>query len=192
VLIIVRHGQTAHNATRRLAGRVDIELDPVGVRQAAAVAPHVGAPVRVIASPLSRARATAEALAGALPIEIDDRWLELDYGEWDGVPLAEVPPDVWKQWLADPTFRPPGGETLAEMGERVRAACADLADDARAGDVVVVTHVSPIKAAVAWALAAGDELSWKLHVSNASITRIGFGPRGPVLHTFNETQHLPV
>ena len=65
-------------------------------------------------------------------------------------------PTLWSRWRADPTFAPPGGESLAAVGERVRDACADLADAADGGDVVVISHVSPIKAAIAWALGVDD------------------------------------
>ena len=58
------------------------------------------------------------------------------------------------------------------------------------GTTVVVTHVSPVKAAVGWAVGAGDDISWRLWVAPASITRIGITPRGGVLHSFNETAHL--
>ncbi len=54
------------------------------------------------------------------------------------------------------------------------------------GDVVVVSHVTPIKAAVAWALGMTAELSWRLHLQTASVTRIGWGNGHPVLHGFNE------
>ena len=82
---------------------------------------------------------------------------------------------------------PEGGESLAALDARVRAACADIAE--RAGDrtVAVVSHVSPIKAAVAWALGAGIEIAWRSHLSHASICRIDIRRTGPVLHTFNET-----
>ncbi len=53
--------------------------------------------------------------------------------------------------------------------------------------MVVVSHVSPIKAAVAWALGAGDQVVWRLYLATASITRIGWGRDGPVLHRYNET-----
>jgi broad specificity phosphatase PhoE len=81
---------------------------------------------------------------------------------------------------------------LLALGARVRAACEALSADAKDadGDVVVVTHVSPIKAALAWALGVGEEVAWRTFVAPASITRIGFGPRGPVLHSFNEVAHL--
>jgi broad specificity phosphatase PhoE len=81
---------------------------------------------------------------------------------------------------------------LAEVGIRVRAACSDLfarsGSAARAtGDVVVVSHVSPIKAAVAWALDTGDEIAWRLQLSTASLTRVAWGVDGPVLRSFNQS-----
>ncbi len=190
MLILVRHGESAGNRAGLLLGRMESPLTDSGSAQAAALAGRFPSLGRVVSSPLGRARATALALAGDLPLEFDDRWLEVDYGELDGTRLADVPADLWKAWRADPGFRPPGGETLLEMGERVRGACRELfAEDgagARAGtDVVVVSHVSPIKAAVAWALGLGDELAWRLHLSTASVTRIGWGHDGPVLHQFN-------
>jgi len=99
---------------------------------------------------------------------------------------------LWWRWRADPGFAPSGGESLAHVGARVRDACAELfavaGQGARAdADVVVVSHVSPIKAAVAWALGVGDAVVWRLYLATASITRIGWGADGPVLHRYNET-----
>jgi len=191
VLILLRHGQSTLNAAGCLAGRLDVPLTDVGREQAAAGARAVlalGRPVRVVSSPLIRARETAEALG--LPVEVDERWIELDYGEFDGRPLGDVPADFWTALRADPTWRPAGGESLVDVGRRVRAACDELGPAAGEGDVVVVTHVSPLKAAVAWALGVGDEVSWRLYLATGSITRIALTGRGPSLHGFNDTGHL--
>ncbi|HUF32691.1 MAG TPA: histidine phosphatase family protein [Acidimicrobiales bacterium] len=189
MLIIVRHGRTEANAAGLLLGRADPELDAVGRAQAAALAPVVAGASRVVCSPLRRTMATAEVLG--LPLSVDERWIELDYGQWDGRPVSEVPGAEWERWRADTGFRPPGGESLADLGRRVRAACDDLADEARDTDVVVVTHVSPIKAAVGWAIGVGDEVAWRLHVVPAAVARVVVRPQGPVLTSFNEVGHLP-
>jgi broad specificity phosphatase PhoE len=76
------------------------------------------------------------------------------------------------------------------LGVRVRAACADLAEEAAQADVVVVTHVSPVKAALAWALGVGDDVSWRAYVAPASITRIATAGSQPSLHAFNGCAHL--
>lgn len=190
MLIVVRHGRTAHNASGLLLGRLDPPLDELGRAQAAALAAEVGPIDRVISSPLLRTRETAEAFGHE--VEIDERWIELDYGEYDGMPLGEVPPEIWARWRADVDFCPPGGETLRQLGVRVCAALDELAEEALVGEgaTVVVTHVSPVKAAVGWAVGAGDDISWRLWVAPASITRIGITHRGGVLHSFNETAHL--
>lgn len=185
MLVLVRHGRTAANASGLLLGRADPPLDEHGRDQAAALAAAVADARRVVSSPLRRTRETAAALG--LPVEIDERWVELDYGELDGRPLADVPADLWRRWRADIDFAPPGGESLAALGRRVRAACEELAAEAAEADVVVVSHVSPIKAAVAWALGVGDEISWRLHVTPASVTRIAVRDGRGVLTTFNWT-----
>ena len=184
MLILLRHGRTATNAAGLLLGRADPPLDDTGMAQARAVAELLEGVHRVVSSPLLRARQTAEALG--LPVTVDERWIELDYGEFEGRPFAGVPADVWDRWRHDPAFAPPGGESLADVGARVREACADLVAEAAEHDVVVVSHVSPIKAAVAWAVGAGDELAWRLHLDPAAISRVVVGPRGPVLRSFNE------
>jgi broad specificity phosphatase PhoE len=192
-LLIVRHGRTDANARGLLLGRLDVSLDEVGRAQAAALAATVGPVDRVVSSPLARARQTAAAFGR--DVEIDDRLIELDYGELDGVALGDVPASLWSDWRRDIGFRPPGGESLAELGARVRAACADLVvsrgDTDADQTIAVVTHVSPIKAAMAWALGVGDEITWRLFVAPASITRIEATARGAVVRSFNEIAHLP-
>jgi broad specificity phosphatase PhoE len=192
VLILVRHGESTGNADGLLLGRMDAPLTERGLEQARSLGSSLGGVTRVISSPLARARDTADALGLGLPVEIDPRWIEVDYGEFDGQPLGEVPSEVWLRWREDAHFRPPGGESLAEVGIRVRKACDELfatdGEDARGpGDVVVVSHVSPIKAATCWALGLGDEGAWRLYLATASMTRVSWGANGPVLNRFNDT-----
>jgi broad specificity phosphatase PhoE len=188
MLILARHGQTMANAQGLLLGRLDPELTDTGRLQAEAIARALGRVDRVITSPLQRARETAAALDG--PVETDDRWIEIDYGTYDGAPLGQVPAELWDAWRRDPGFALPGGESLAAVGERVRAACRDLLAEASGGQVVVVSHVSPIKAAVAWALAVDDAVAWRMFLDVAAICRVQIGPRGPSLRSFNDTAHL--
>jgi broad specificity phosphatase PhoE len=186
VLILIRHGQTAANASGLLLGRSDPPLTPLGRRQAAALAtvPGIAGAERVIASPLRRAQETAGFLGP--PVVIDERWAEIDYGELEGMALGDVPTEVWAGWKADPTWAPPGGESLTNVGTRVRAACRGLEAEAATGDVVVVSHVSPIKAAVAWALGVGDAVAWRMFLDVAAVCRIAVGPSGPSLRSYNE------
>lgn len=189
MLILVRHGRTAANAAGLLQGRRDNPLDPVGEAQAAAIARSLGPVDRVITSPLLRARSTAAAISA--DVVVDDRWVELDYGAFDGKAQGDLAADVWDHWRADPEYAPPGGESLAGLDRRVAAALDELAHDAQHSDVVVVSHVSPIKAAIAWAVGSSvGVMSWRCRLDVASICRIAVTPRGPVMVSFNETAHL--
>jgi probable phosphoglycerate mutase len=193
VLLLLRHCEAVGNAEGRLLGRIDSPLTERGRAQAARLATLLDPATRVarvITSPLARARSTAEALGLDVPIETDDRWTEVDYGSFDGERLSGVPSEVWRSWRADPGYRPPGGETLAELGVRVRSACEELFSSDGAGaradsDVVVVSHVSPIKAAVSWALGAGDGTAWRMWLATGSLSVIGWGSGTPVLHRYN-------
>lgn len=156
----------------------------------------------MLTSPLERARATAELVAGELrakgvDVELvaDDRLIELDYGEYDGLQPSEVAPEEWARWRAGSDFRPPGGESLDDLQVRCDTLWRQLQADAvervaRPTEVIAVSHVSPIKSAVAWALGTGPEVAWRLQLSVASLTRIALGWGGPALVSFGETGHL--
>jgi len=190
VLIVVRHGRTEANASGLLLGRrVDPGLDDVGQRQAAALGKVLGAADRVIASPMRRTRETAAAIGR--PVEVDERWIEIDYGSFDGTPLADIPASTWQAWRADLRYTlGDGAESLADLAARVRAAAEDLVDEARTRTVVVVTHVSPIKAVTAWALGVPDGTIWRMYCAPASITEISTAGPTPTLRSYNVTAHV--
>ncbi len=187
-LYVVRHGRTTANASGLLLGRADPELDETGRVQARQIAQALPGDLTVYSSPLTRTRQTAAAISDEVAIE--DRLIELDYGDFDLQPLADVAPEIWAEWRSNPDFRPPGGETLVELSRRVGSFLDELTPIAIERDVAIVTHVSPIKAAMAWALGVGVEISWRAMVGQASITRIEITQRGPSLHAFNDTHHL--
>jgi broad specificity phosphatase PhoE len=155
---LVRHAATAWTAARRLQGRTDPPLSPDGEAQAGRwrlpadlEALHAAGRLGWVASPLRRAVATAERLAGAVP-RLDPRLVERAYGAWEGLSLDEVEArrgeDGWDG-------RPPGGESLRDVLARARDAIDALAA-AGPDSWVVVTHGDVIRAllaaAVAWDL----------------------------------------
>lgn len=221
MLILVRHGQSEPNAAGLLVGRSDPPLTALGRDQARKAArlladeltggghpPAAGAgpkrssrpparKLRVLTSPLGRARDTAEvivALLGSLAVPphpvVEERLIELDYGELEGRRPSELSPELWAAWRADPGWQPPGGESLVQLHARVDPLWASLAAEAASGDVIAVSHVSPIKAAVAWAIGAGPGLAWRLSLPVCSISRVRTGPGTPALVSFGETGHL--
>ncbi len=192
MILLIRHGQTASNRDGLLVGRIDPPLTELGESQAQ----RLGARLQgsnaafILSSPLSRARQTADAIAAStgLTVEIEDRLVEMNYGEWDGTPIADVPIEAWRQWRSDPEFKPPGGESLREVSQRVGSLMGELllSDDL----AIVVSHVSPIKAALAWALGAPDQMVWRMFIDVASISSIGMRQGAPCMLGFNETAHL--
>ena len=188
MIAFVRHGQTAANRDGQLQGRADPPLTDLGEAQARAVAAALAStPVtRVVASPLQRAIATARAIADAhgLSVDIDDRLVELDYGDWDARGLRDVSPEEWDAWRADVHFTPPGGESLVSVTARIVEFCVEQAAD---GFTVAVSHVSPIKAAVCWALGVDERASWRMHLDLATVTRVGRRGNAPYLASYNES-----
>ncbi|MFA5882979.1 MAG: histidine phosphatase family protein [Acidimicrobiia bacterium] len=189
-LVLVRHGQTDANAAGLLLGITDPPLNAAGRAQAAVVAERVATllPERIITSPLLRTVQTAEAIAARCggSVEMEDRLIEVDYGEYDGLPFAEIPTDLIRRWRTEADFAPPGGESLESVGVRMAALGAEILGSLGKAPVVAVSHVSPIKAAVCWALGLPELASWRMRLDNASITRLAPGPEGPVLLSFNE------
>ncbi len=190
-VIFVRHGQTDANAAGLLLGRTDPDLNATGVAQAGAIAARVAAfgPERVLTSPLARCAQTAAVIAeacGIATVGTEPRLVEVDYGEYDGLPFADLPRDLVVRWRTEADFAPPGGESLAEVGVRVAGFATEVLADLGRAPVVAVSHVSPIKAAVCWALGLPDLAAWRFRLDNATMTRLAPGPDGPVLCSFNE------
>jgi probable phosphoglycerate mutase len=136
-LWLVRHGETEWTVSKQHTGRTDIPLAPAGERAAAALERALAEQsfAAVFTSPLQRARHTAE-LAGFPNARIDERLVEVDYGEYEGRTSADIRkerPD-WLLWR-DGT---PGGETIKQVGARADAVLADLAPID--GDVLLFGH----------------------------------------------------
>jgi alpha-ribazole phosphatase len=182
MLLLVRHGETEANRAGRYLGRTDQPMTTRGRAQASRLADLLPRPDVIIASPLRRAVDTAMQFGGS--VEIDERWLELDYGPYDLQPAGGLPADLSARWGTDPDFAPAGVETFASMSARVRDACEDLVTLSESSVVLVVSHVGPIKAAIGWAL--GFELSVsRLFVEDASVCRIDVAAGRPSLRWFN-------
>lgn len=154
-LALIRHGQTAWNREGRYQGQADPPLNARGVAQAVALAERLAAtpdfaPVGVYASPLRRAWQTAEILARRLGIPLwpEPRLMEIHLGSWQGVLASEIArrwPEAFARWERDPwTVRPPGGETLAEVQQRVNAALDDILQRHTGATVVLVAHRLPL------------------------------------------------
>jgi broad specificity phosphatase PhoE/ribonuclease HI len=198
-LYLVRHGTTAHSHEGRFSGHNDLELDEHGQAQADALArraPSFGDVAAVISSPILRTRQTAARVAAAvgLPVEINDNFAEVNFGEWDGMSFSELRkayPDEMKAWYGSPDIAPPGGESMAAAAERVRRGREEVVAQYADQRVIVVTHVSPIKSLIRDVLQAPESSLYRMHLDTASVSIVDyFADGGASLRLFNDTSHL--
>jgi broad specificity phosphatase PhoE len=147
-LLLVRHGQTAWSKTHRHTGQTDVPLTPYGERQAASLAPALAEHriVAAYASPLVRARRTAELAVGS-EFEIDDDLTEWDNGEYEGRTTADIRGERPGWWLW--TDGAPGGETWQQVGERCARTVERVAPLLDQGDVALFGHGHSLRALAA-------------------------------------------
>jgi probable phosphoglycerate mutase len=143
-VVLLRHGETEWSVQRRHTGLTDLPLTPGGEEQARhaarLLAEHPFA--LVLASPLQRARRTAE-LAGLAPIVTDDRLVEWDYGVYEGRTTAEIRADEGPEWSIWSASVRPGattGESLQQVAGRARSVLRRVREALAEGDVAVVAH----------------------------------------------------
>ncbi|MFJ5673905.1 histidine phosphatase family protein [Streptomyces sp. NPDC093097] len=151
--LLVRHGETVWHAENRYAGRTDVPLTDRGREQARSLAQWAATAdlTAVWSSPLSRARLTAAPAADAcgLPLHVDERLYELDFGQGEGLTRDEMRqrfPQHVAAFLADPAdHHLPGGEHPRHAAERAAACLADIARDQPHGRVLVVAHSTLVR-----------------------------------------------
>lgn len=200
--ILLRHGETALTPEKRFSGSggSDPELSETGRGQAACAAEAFaarGTVQEIVSSPLRRCRETAEAVALRLGLEvrIEEGLRETDFGAWEGLTFAEVSerhgPNL-TTWLASPDAAPTGGgESFAEVAERVAATRDRLISRYAGRTVLLVTHVTPIKTLVRLALGAPPESLFRMELSPASVSTVAYYADGnPSLRLLNDTSHL--
>ncbi len=201
VLVLVRHGATALTAERRFSGSTgaDPALVAEGRAQMRAAAPIVGrfaagADAVLVTSPLRRAQESAAALAdrlglGAASVEPDVR--EVDFGAWEGLTFAEIAerdPDLLARWRSSADEPAPGGESMAQVHARVRAARERLLAEHEGRVVVVVSHVTPIKMLVADAVGADTAAVHRMELAPAAVSVVAHYADGTAsLRAFNLT-----
>ncbi len=189
--VLVRHGQTAWNATGRFQGQADVPLDAHGRAQAEALATELAEldADACYSSDLSRALETAELLAHAIGLEVtrDVRLREIHVGDWQGRTVAEVSAEhpLFRQNLKDRVDfrRSDTGETGLEAGSRVAGALAEYASKHLGQTVVVVGHGFAMRVGLALTLGLSFEQSFSLSgLWNASWTVVEHGRDWRLVH----------
>jgi len=197
-LYAIRHGETAWSAERRFAGARDVPLADAGLRQCEAVAQALAgqAVAAVYASPLERARTSAEIVAKPhrLAVQVEPAFREMAFGAWEGLTREEAAarfPDAYDVWRSAPhRLVLEGGERLDEVAARVTAGLAALMDACAGRSVILVSHAIVTRLLVLEALGLGLERLWTVDASPAGITEIEFEPGWATVHRMNTLTHL--
>ena len=195
---IVRHGQTAWNLEEVFRGRADIPLDDTGkqeVHLAGEALQHETLHV-VYSSPLSRSMETAENVAKFHDLNVTplEAIIDISYGDWEGVSLAEVQqkyPDLYSLWLEAPhQVRFPNGETLEEVRLRTMDALEDLVAKHPNENIVLVAHRVPNKVMCCALLGLDNSHFWRIQQDTASTNLFIFRDNQWVVSYLNDTSYL--
>ncbi len=197
-IILVRHGETALNAGEIFRGLVDVELNDIGLRQAEALAEYLsGEKIDIVySSPLKRAVKTAEAIARHHDHEVNivRNLIDIDYGEWQGLPLKEITEkyrEIYRDWMDTPEqVRIPGGECLADVSNRAMPFVEDAVMRCGEGRIVFVSHRVVNKVIICSLLGLGNSHFWNIKQDTCGITRFTFGEGRVVLTCHNDTSFL--
>jgi len=197
-VFVIRHGESTWVRERRFAGSRDVPLTDTGRRQCAAVARALAATgvAAVYASPLERARASAELIAEPhrLPVRIVPAFAEMAFGAWEGLTRDEIRarfPEGWEQWRSAPHLCAPlGGETVSKVAERVGAGLTELQQAHADQTIVLVSHSIVMRVMVLAALGLGLDRLWTVDAAPAGITEIEYEPDWATVHRMNTVSHL--
>jgi len=201
-ILLVRHGETAWNREGRYQGRTDIPLSPDGQRQVRSLGQRLASlPIAAaVASPLSRAKTTAEAiLAGrSLPLELDEGLVEISHGGWEGQLASDVARDhaemfgIWRSAPGRDSPAGPGAETLGDVDARawpvLARLCARLPAD---GTGLIAAHDAVNRVLLCRVLGVPFEKIWSFRQSPATLNVLA-GPSVDQLQVvrLNDSEHV--
>ena len=203
-ILLIRHGETAWNAEKRMQGHLDIELNAAGLRQATALGhalrhEHLDA---IISSDLQRALQTAQAVAAGrkMDVAIDAGLRERCFGVFEGLLYADLEaahPRAFRAWKTrELDTRYPAGvsqaETLREFSARALAAIDRLAATGAHRKIALVTHGGVLECAYRAATGAGLQSARDFDILNASVNRLLWTPAGMQVVDWGDVTHLRI
>jgi len=181
-LWLVRHGQTDWNAERRYQGQLDVPLNAAGKAQARALSTQLSRQrfAALYSSDLRRACQTARRIgdALALPVHCDVRLRELHHGCWQGQLYDDIHACYGDDWRHDPHFKPPEGETLAELARRVSSLADELAGRHPGQQVLLVSHGVTLAALICLARRIPIQAAYDHLPANAGAEIVPWPPHG--------------
>ncbi len=178
------------DATMNQAGREEVSA-------AARVLEREGLQV-IHTSPLPRTIETSRIISDitGCPVEPDDRFIDIDYGNWQGLTVEEVEREFgveqMDRWVLDPgSFEFPGGDSMAEVRNRVEPALTAVVEKGNPSSVAVVSHLAVLKVCFLALMDLGFEQFWKIVIDNGSVSRFEYTPEnGFTLKYWNYSQQV--
>ncbi len=198
-LYLVRHGETDWNTEGRLQGQSDTPLSPAGIAQAYKLAARLARESidAIWSSDLQRARQTAEIIAKphGLEVNVSPVLREASFGLWEGLTESEIlergDEELWRSYRANSVkHRPPEGELLEEICERMLGIVNRIKSAHPSGTVIVVGHGGSLRAILCDALGSPIPAWRRLSLSNACLNLIEYWDSGPIVKLLNDTCHL--
>jgi probable phosphoglycerate mutase len=198
-IIVVRHGQTEWNRVERFRGRYEVPLNKTGLAQAKKTAIRISErwkPAVIYASPLGRARETAKAVAQScnLILQVYDGLVDINYGDWQGLTPEEARshwPKLVAAWYEHTeTVQIPGGESLAQVRQRITTMLKHICWLHAGNEIVLVGHTVVNRLILLEILGLGNDRFWCLHQDPGAINVIKEKDKIFSLVSMNDTCHL--
>ena len=196
-VILVRHGETEWNIEEVFRGRIDIELNETGMKQAELLAEYLSHVKidAVYSSPLKRALKTAETIVSyhRLDIEIAPGLIDFDYGKWQGLAHQQVKDkykELYAEWINSPDqVKMLAGESLSDVRERAMGVVSDVIAKYE-GSVVLVSHRVVNKVLICALLGLGNTHFWNIRLDTCGTTTFIYEDRRFILTEHNNTSYL--
>jgi len=196
-IILARHGETEWNLKEVFRGRLDIELNETGIKQAQLLAEYLSSTKiqAIYSSPLKRASKTAGIIAGYhnLDIEIVPGLIDFDYGKWQGLPHQEVKDkykELYAEWINSPEqVKIPAGESLNDVRKRAMSVVGDVIAKYK-GTVVLVAHRVVNKVLICTLLGLDNSHFWNIRQDTCGITTFSYENERFILTSHNDTSYL--
>jgi alpha-ribazole phosphatase len=197
-ILLVRHGETEKNSAQRYWGKTDVNLGPVGLRQAEQLRDRLATEKIdfVYSSEMRRAVLTARTIASlhSLPETHCSELREIDFGRIEGLDFSEVQeqfPDIAKMWIdRNPNLCYPMGESLTQLDIRLARFKNRLAQHSEKEVVIVVAHSGVLRTLICQLLGLETRNRWNFRIDLASLSVVETYPDAAILSLLNDTSHL--
>ncbi len=195
-VLLIRHGAVAGDAAHRFIGHTDLPMSAQGEAQIRRLAPRLGdrmTPDVFYCSDLVRSRRTAELLAGgrAIPLRIQPELREINLGAWEGLSrrdVAEQQPVEYERRGRDiENFRPPGGESFADLAMRVLGFWQSLTAGTAEGTIAIAAHAGVNRAILCHVLGMPLRNLFRIAQRPGCLNVIEWDRHGPTVHLLGAT-----